>query len=126
MRPQTNTQTTSAAVRLAVVVFALFTFVAVNAISAVSAGPAIQNMPDDFTAHSAFDPVAMDCWTSETGPIHPHCQTTSFDTAVGSRFTVRVLPTLQSSVWCYAAVTCGPGPMNQRLLRPPRHFGASF
>ena len=114
MHPQSRTLMFRAALWRTVTILALFSFFL------VSANVTIQAMPEHFTAQSTLTTSSLDCTASELGSSLAHCQSANFAIAVGSRFSVPFLPILGSSVWCYAAGTCAPPPINQRLLRPPK------
>lgn len=118
MRPQSKQSTTRSALRQALAILVLFFFVLGSA--SVSANVTLQTMPEHFTAQSASDNVSQDCAASEQGLGHPHCQTTTLGIAGRARTDLQFLPVLGSGVWFCAAVTCGPTPKSQRLLRPPK------
>ena len=118
MRAQSATLKNRSALWLAFTPLALFFFFL------ASANVTIHAMPEHVTAQSALATASLGCTASLTGSSPAHCQNAVFGNAVGSRFTVPFLPNLGSGVWCYAAVACGPAPINQRLLRPPKFVGA--
>lgn len=118
MRPQPETLMVRVALSRALTVLALFfLFLA-------SANSAIQAMPDHVAVQSVVDAAPLDCPASEQRAGHMHCQTVTLGIMEKSQATTPITSAPGSSTWRYAAVTCGPIPIHQRLLRPPKPFRA--
>ena len=112
--PQPRTWRAEVTLAMALTFLALFFFVL------TSANVSIQSMDEHSTEQSTLTAASLDCPASSLGSSHAHCQNTAFGNAVVTNLSVRFLPILGSSVWRYAAVTCGSNPINQLLLRPPK------
>lgn len=81
-------------------------------------------MADRTVAEISFSVTPSDCPTSVASLGHMHCHGNTLDVAQRQALDVPPIPVSGSDVWHYAAVTCGPDPINQRLLRPPKPFRA--
>ncbi len=96
------------------------TILALLMVLLASATLTMQATPDRVTGPGTLAVSSLDCTVSDAGSRQTHCQGATAGILAAQRLTVAFLPVSGSRVWCYAAVTCGPAPAQQRLLRPPR------
>lgn len=76
--------------------------------------------PDRVTGPGTLAVAFPECTVSDAGSRQTHCQSGTAGILAAHRLMGAFLPIFGSHVWCFAAVTCGPAPAQQRLLRPPR------
>lgn len=89
-----------------------------------TANSEVPTMADHPVAEISLSAVPSDCQTSGPSPGQTHCNANAVVIAEKQALDVPLMPVAGSCVWHYAAVTCGPSPINQRLLRPPKAFRA--
>jgi len=85
---------------------------------------AVPIMADHPVAEISLSAVLSDCQTSGASLGHTHCNANTVVIAERQALDIPLMPVADSAVWHYAAVTCGPAPINQRQLRPPKVFRA--
>ena len=89
-----------------------------------TASAAVPIMADYPVAEISLSAVPSDCQTSGPSLGHTHCNANIVVIAERQALDVPLMPVADPGVWHYAAVTCGPAPINQLLLRPPEAFRA--
>ncbi len=118
MQRQFNRPTIRTAILQTVALLMIFGLFLTTATAAV---PIIADNPVAVISLSA---VPSDCQTSVPSLGHTHCNANAVVINEIQALDVPLMPVAGSGVWHYAAVTCGPAPINQRLLRPPKAFRA--
>ena len=84
----------------------------------------VLTMADHPVAEISLSAVPSDCQTSGPSLCHTHCNANTVVIAERQALDIPLMPVAGPCVWHYAAVTSGPSPINQRLLRPPKAFRA--
>lgn len=118
MQRQFNRPTIRTAISRTVALLMIFGLFLTNATAAVPI------MADHPMAVISFSAVPSDCQTSVPSLGHTHCNANAVVIAEKQALDVPLMPVAGSCVWHCAEVTCGPAPINQRLLRPPKAFRA--
>lgn len=89
-----------------------------------TANAEVPTMADHPVAEISLSAVPSDCQTSVPSLGHTHWNANTVVIAERQALDDPLMPVADSGVWHYAAVTSGPAPVNQRLLRPPKAFRA--
>ena len=118
MQLQFNRPTIRTAILQAVALLMIFGLFLTTATAAM---PIMADHPVAVISHSA---APSDCQTSGPSLGHTHCNVNAVAIAERQALDGPLMPVADSGVWHYAAVTCGPAPINQRLLRPPKALRA--
>ena len=118
MQRQFNRPTIRTAILQAVALLMIF------GLFLTTATAAIPIMADHPVAVISLSAAPSDCQTSGPSLGHTHCIGNAVAIAERKVLDVPLMPVAGPCVWHYAAVTSGPSPINQRLLRPPKAFRA--